>query len=102
MELKEKIRRQEELFMEAKSNLFSIAGDLEKLLQGLGLRVEVGLWGDNHGIDYFAVYIRGESSGDISLAQILKDALSEHGIFYFLSGVRISQEQAKALKKLLA
>jgi len=102
MELKEKIRRQEALFSEARDNLFSIVDDLRKLLNEAGLNVEVGVWGDNHGIDYFAVYIRGESSGDISLAQILKDALSEHGIFYFLSGVRISQEQAEALKKLLA
>lgn len=101
MELKEKVKRQEELFKEAKSNLFSIADDLRKLLNEAGLNVEVGLWGDNHGIDYFTLYIRGVDSGDIPLSRILNECLSS-GVFYFLTEVKISQQQAEALKSLLS
>ena len=102
MELKEKIRRQEALFSEARDNLFSIVDDLRKLLNEAGLNVEVGVWGDSqYGIDYFTLYIRGVDSGDIPLARVLNDCLSS-GVFHFLSGVKISQQQAEALKSLLS
>lgn len=106
MELKKKIRRQEALFREVKDNLFSIRDELSRLFQQVGLNLNVSLWENPEGgIDYFSLYVWGEQGqevGEVSLAPLLNEMLGGEGVFYILSGVRITQQQAEALKKLLA
>lgn len=101
--LKELVRKQEQLYKEARENLEKICEELQKILAQVGVQASVSFHSPSPAeIDLFSAYILTPQEQGTTPLQSLLNSLLTQGIFLFLSPSHLSQEQADKLKQLLS